>query len=216
MKQTTIKISVTQDGLLPEEVTLLGKIYIPLIQKQILRSTGFEKIDDSTYAGVMPVKIIANAKVQEIEFEIGAIPDFRKKVVEFVNVVSLQDFIEPQPEPEPEPKKKSSKSKKDKVEKKVGRKVLATSPLKSKAKKVSDKKLADKEAAAKKIAAKKSPAKKIAAKKSPAKKIAAKKIAAKKSPAKKIAAKKSPAKKIAAKKVVGKKATKVKTKTKRK
>jgi hypothetical protein len=186
MKQTTIKISVTQDGLLPEEVTLLGKIYIPLIQKQILRSTGFEKIDDSTYAGVMPVKIIANAKVQEIEFEIGAIPDFRKKVVEFVNVVSLQDFIEPQPEPEPEPKKKSSKSKKDKVEKKVGRKVLATSPLKSKAKKVSDKKLAAKQAAAKKAAAKKA------------------------------ASKKSPAKKIAAKKVVGKKATKVKTKTKRK
>ena len=99
MKQTTIKISVTQDGLLPEEVTLLGKIFIPAIQKQILKSTGFEKIDDSTYAGVMPVKIIANAKVQEIEFEIGAIPDFRKKVVEFVNVVSLQDFIEPEPEP---------------------------------------------------------------------------------------------------------------------
>ena len=201
MKQTTIKISVTQDGLLPEEVTLLGKIYIPLIQKQILRSTGFEKIDDSTYAGVMPVKIIANAKVQEIEFEIGAIPDFRKKVVEFVNVVSLQDFIEPQPEPEPEPKKKSSKSKKDKVEKKVGRKLLATSPLKSKAKKVSDKKLAAKEAAAKKAAAKKSPAKKIVAKKSPVKKIAAKKIVAKKS---------------TTKKVVGKKAAKVKTKTKRK
>lgn len=201
MKQTTIKISVTQDGLLPEEVTLLGKIYIPLLQKQILRSTGFEKIDDSTYAGVMPVKIIANAKVQEIEFEIGAIPDFRKKVVEFVNQVSLQDFIEPQPEPEPEPKKKSSKSKKDKVEKKVGRKVLATSPLKSKAKKVSDKKLAAKQAAAKKAAAKKSPAKKAAAKKSPAKKIAAKKIVAKKS---------------TTKKVVGKKAIKVKTKTKRK
>jgi hypothetical protein len=216
MKQTTIKISVTQDGLLPEEVTLLGKIYIPLIQKQILRSTGFEKIDDSTYAGVMPVKIIANAKVQEIEFEIGAIPDFRKKVVEFVNVVSLQDFIEPQPEPEPEPKKKSSKSKKDKVEKKVGRKVLATSPLKSKAKKVSDKKLAAKQAAAKKAAAKKSPAKKIAAKKIAAKKSSAKKIAAKKSPAKKIAAKKIVAKKSTTKKVVGKKAIKVKTKTKRK
>ena len=216
MKQTTIKISVTQDGLLPEEVTLLGKIYIPLIQKQILRSTGFEKIDDSTYAGVMPVKIIANAKVQEIEFEIGAIPDFRKKVVEFVNVVSLQDFIEPQPEPEPEPKKKSSKSKKDKVEKKVGRKVLATSPLKSKAKKVSDKKLAAKKAAAKKAAAKKSPAKKIAAKKIAAKKIAAKKSPAKKSPAKKIAAKKIVAKKSTTKKVVGKKAIKVKTKTKRK
>ena len=111
MKKTTIKISVTQDGLLPEEVTLLGKIFIPPIQKQILRSTGFEKIDDSTYAGVMPVKIIANAKVQEIEFEIGAIPDFRKKVVEFVNVVSLQDFIEPEPEPVVEPKKKKRKRK---------------------------------------------------------------------------------------------------------
>ena len=36
MKKTTIKISVTQDGLLPEEVTLLGKIFIPPIQKQIL------------------------------------------------------------------------------------------------------------------------------------------------------------------------------------
>ena len=190
MKQTTIKISVTQDGLLPEEVTLLGKIFIPPIQKQILRSTGFEKIDDSTYAGVMPVKIIANAKVQEIEFEIGAIPDFRKKVVEFVNVVSLQDFIEPEPEPVVETKKKSTKSKKEKDQKKESvkpkKKVVGTSPLKSKAKKASAKK-----ASAKKAVAKKSTAKKSTAKKSTAKKTIPKKVAQKKTAIKKVASKKS-------------------------
>lgn len=201
MKKTTIKISVTQDGLLPEEVTLLGKIFIPPIQKQILRSTGFEKIDDSTYAGVMPVKIIANAKVQEIEFEIGAIPDFRKKVVEFVNVVSLQDFIEPEPEPVAEPKKKLSKSKKEKEEKKEAakakakaKKIVGTSPLKSKAKK----------AATKKAVAKANIAKKAAAKKSLTKKVVKK------------ATVKASEKKVTAKKTAPKKVTKVKNKTKRK
>ena len=186
MKKTTIKISVTQDGLLPEEVTLLGKIFIPPIQKQILRSTGFEKIDDSTYAGVMPVKIIANAKVQEIEFEIGAIPDFRKKVVEFVNVVSLQDFIEPEPEPVVEPKKKLSKFKKEKEEKKEAakakakaKKIVGTSPLKSKAKKAATKKAVAKANIAKKATAKKSLTKKVvkkAAVKATAKKAAPKKV----------------------------------------
>ena len=206
MKKTTIKISVTQDGLLPEEVTLLGKIFIPPIQKQILRSTGFEKIDDSTYAGVMPVKIIANAKVQEIEFEIGAIPDFRKKVVEFVNVVSLQDFIEPEPEPVVETKKKLSKSKKEKEEKKEAakakakaKKIVGTSPLKSKAKK----------AATKKAVAKANIAKKAAAKKSLTKKVV-------KKAAVKATAKKATAKKVTAKKAAPKKVTKVKNKTKRK
>ena len=206
MKKTTIKISVTQDGLLPEEVTLLGKIFIPPIQKQILRSTGFEKIDDSTYAGVMPVKIIANAKVQEIEFEIGAIPDFRKKVVEFVNVVSLQDFIEPEPEPVVETKKKLSKSKKEKEEKKEAakakakaKKIVGTSPLKSKAKK----------AATKKAVAKANIAKKATAKKSLTKKVV-------KKAAVKATAKKATAKKVTAKKAAPKKVTKVKNKTKRK
>lgn len=206
MKKTTIKISVTQDGLLPEEVTLLGKIFIPPIQKQILRSTGFEKIDDSTYAGVMPVKIIANAKVQEIEFEIGAIPDFRKKVVEFVNVVSLQDFIEPEPEPVVEPKKKLSKFKKEKEEKKEAakakakaKKIVGTSPLKSKAKK----------AATKKAAAKANIAKKATAKKSLTKKVVKKAVV-------KASAKKVTAKKVTAKKAAPKKVTKVKNKTKRK
>ena len=200
MKQTTIKISVTQDGLLPEEVTLLGKIFIPPIQKQILRSTGFEKIDDSTYAGVMPVKIIANAKVQEIEFEIGAIPDFRKKVVEFVNVVSLQDFIEPEPEPVVETKKKSTKSKKEKNQKKEAvkpkKKVVGTSPLKSKAKKSSAKKAVAKNSTAKKAVAKKSTGKKAVAKKSTAKKTIPKKVAQKKVASKKSSKKTSKVPKV--------------------
>ena len=200
MKQTTIKISVTQDGLLPEEVTLLGKIFIPSIQKQILKSTGFEKIDDSTYAGVMPVKIIANAKVQEIEFEIGAIPDFRKKVVEFVNVVSLQDFIEPEPEPVLEIKKKSTKSKKEKNQKKEAvkpkKKVVGTSPLKSKAKKASAKKAVAKKSTAKKAVAKKSTGKKAVAKKSTAKKTIPKKVAQKKVASKKSSKKTSKVPKV--------------------
>jgi len=195
MKKTTIKISVTQDGLLPEEVTLLGKIFIPPIQKQILRSTGFEKIDDSTYAGVMPVKIIANPKMQEIEFEIGAIPDFRKKVVEFVNQVSLQDFLEPEPEPVVEPKKKMSKSRKEKEEKKEAakakaKKIVGTSPLKSKAKKAVTKK--------------------ATAKANTPGKPGAKKVSPKKT------VKKAGIKKVTVKKVVSKKVTKGKTKTKRK
>ena len=200
MKQTTIKISVTQDGLLPEEVTLLGKIFIPSIQKQILKSTGFVKIDDSTYAGVMPVKIIANAKVQEIEFEIGAIPDFRKKVVEFVNVVSLQDFIEPEPEPVVETKKKSTKSKKEKNQKKEAvkpkKKVVGTSPLKSKAKKASAKKAVAKKSTAKKAVAKKSTGKKAVAKKSTAKKTIPKKVAQKKVASKKSSKKTSKVPKV--------------------
>ena len=110
MRETTVKISVTQDGLLPEEVTLLGQIFLPAIQKQILKSTGFEKIDDSTFAGVVPIKITTNSKIQEIEFEVGAIPDFRKKVVEFVNQVSLLEFVKEEPVKEEEKPLKKSKS----------------------------------------------------------------------------------------------------------
>ena len=152
MKETTIKISVTQDGLLPEEVTLLGKIFIPSIQKQILRSCGFEQIDasTSTYAGVIPMKITANSKMQEVEFEIGAIPDFRKKVVEFVKLTSLQDFVEPEIKEIEEPKKKTKKTKKEEREEKKSakekkKKPLSASPLKSRAKsKVEAKKVAKK------------------------------------------------------------------------
>lgn len=175
MRETTVKISVTQDGLLPEEVTLLGKIFLPAIQKQILRSCGFEKIDDSTFAGVVPIKVTANAKMQEIEFEVGAIPDFRKKVVEFINEVSLLEFEEPEPVKEPEVEQKKTRTKKK-----------AKSDTKSKVKKDAAKPAAKKavtKPAAKKPVAKKSTTKKPATKKSATKKTAAKKPVTKKSTA---------------------------------
>ena len=146
MRETTVKISVTQDGLLPEEVTLLGQIFLPAIQKQILKSTGFEKIDDSTFAGVVPIKITTNSKIQEIEFEVGAIPDFRKKVVEFVNQVSLLEFVKEEPvkeEKKPLKKSKSDPSNKKKVNtksKKSSKKTKSSDPKKAPAKKTAAKK----------------------------------------------------------------------------
>ena len=175
MRETTVKISVTQDGLLPEEVTLLGKIFLPAIQKQILRSCGFEKIDDSTFAGVVPIKVTANAKMQEIEFEVGAIPDFRKKVVEFINEVSLLEFEEPEPVKEPEVEEKKTRTKKK-----------AKSDTKSKVKKDAAKPAAKKavaKPATKKPVAKKSTTKKPVTKKSATKKTVAKKPVKKKSTA---------------------------------
>lgn len=180
MRETTVKISVTQDGLLPEEVTLLGKIFLPVIQKQILRSCGFEKIDDSTFAGVVPIKVTANAKMQEIEFEVGAIPDFRKKVVEFINEVSLLEFEEPEPVKEPEVEQKKTRTKKK-----------AKSDTKSKVKKDAAKPAAKKAVA--KPATKKSATKKPVAKKSTTKKPVTKKSATKKTVAKKPVKKKSTA-----------------------
>ena len=175
MRETTVKISVTQDGLLPEEVTLLGKIFLPVIQKQILRSCGFEKIDDSTFAGVVPIKVTANAKMQEIEFEVGAIPDFRKKVVEFINEVSLLEFEEPEPVKEPEVEEKKTRTKKK-----------VKSDTKSKVKKDAAKPAAKKavaKPATKKPVAKKSTTKKPVTKKSATKKTVAKKPVKKKSTA---------------------------------
>ena len=180
MRETTVKISVTQDGLLPEEVTLLGKIFLPVIQKQILRSCGFEKIDDSTFAGVVPIKVTTNAKMQEIEFEVGAIPDFRKKVVEFINEVSLLEFEEPEPVKEPKVEEKKTRTKKK-----------AKSDAKSKVKKDAAKPAAKKAVA--KPATKKSAAKKPVAKKSTTKKPVTKKSAAKKTVPKKPVTKKSTA-----------------------
>ena len=147
MRETTVKISVTQDGLLPEEVTLLGQIFLPAIQKQILKSTGFEKIDDSTFAGVVPIKITTNSKIQEIEFEVGAIPDFRKKVVEFVNQVSLLEFVKEEPvkeEEKPLKKSKSEPSNKKKVNtksKKSSKKTKSSDTEKAAAKKTAAKKM---------------------------------------------------------------------------
>jgi len=177
MRRTTVRISVTQDGLLPEEVTVLGTIFLPTIQKQILKSVGFESIDKGagTFTGVMPVKITTNKKLQEIEFEVGALSDFRKKVVHFVNDVSLREFdtIEPKNK-EASTKEKESKQKKSKTEKdkktKTSRKPRTSIRLKKASNKTSSKKTVRERPAIKKV--------KIA-KTSPIKKATKKKVSAK-------------------------------------
>ena len=188
MRRTTVRISVTQDGLLPEEVTVLGTIFIPAIQKQILRSVGFEAIDKGagTFTGVMPVKITTNKKLQEIEFEVGALSDFRKKVVHFVNDVSLREFdtIEPKNK-EASTKEKESKQKKSKTEKdkktKAPRKPRTSIRLKKASSKTSSKKTVRGRPVAKKTQPKKKATiKKVKiAKTSPIKKATKKKVSAK-------------------------------------
>ena len=150
MKETTVKISVTQDGLLPEEVTVLGTIFLPAIQKQILKSCGFEKIDDATYAGVMPIKVTTNQKTQIIEFEVGAMTDFRKKVVNFVNQARVLEFEIPEP-PVVEELKKISKRKSTKKSKLTAKEKKAAAKKKTAAKKTAAKKTAAKKKAAIKI-----------------------------------------------------------------
>ena len=150
MKETTVKISVTQDGLLPEEVTVLGTIFLPAIQKQILKSCGFEKIDDATYAGVMPIKVTTNQKTQIIEFEVGAMTDFRKKVVNFVNQARVLEFEIPEPPVVEEPKK-ISKRKSTKKSKLTAKEKKAAAKKKTAAKKTAAKKTAAKKKAAIKI-----------------------------------------------------------------
>ena len=122
MKETTVKISVTQDGLLPEEVTVLGTIFLPAIQKQILKSCGFQK-------------------TQIIEFEVGAMTDFRKKVVNFVNQARVLEFQIPEPPVVEEPKK-ISKRKSTKKSKLTAKKKKAAAKKKTAAKKTAAKKKA--------------------------------------------------------------------------
>ncbi len=83
MKTTKIKISLSQDGLLPQETMEVATMQLPVFQKGLLKSLGFEKVSANTYVGVLPVFFHLIGKNQEIEFELGvAIPETRKKTVE--------------------------------------------------------------------------------------------------------------------------------------
>ena len=44
--------------------------FLPAIQKQILKSTGFEKIDDSTFAGVVPIKLLLTPKFKKLNLKL--------------------------------------------------------------------------------------------------------------------------------------------------
>lgn len=103
LKDTKIKISVTQDGLLPEETSELATFPFPALDKKLLAALGFEKVDTSTYVGVLPVFINLSAKGQEVEVELGVdIPELRKQVIGMLGTTPKK----------PEAKKSSSRAKK--------------------------------------------------------------------------------------------------------
>ena len=54
MKPTKIKVSVSQDGLLPEETAELASVDFPVFQKKLLKALGFERVDSETFVGVLP------------------------------------------------------------------------------------------------------------------------------------------------------------------
>jgi hypothetical protein len=89
MKSTRLKISVSQDGLLPEETTEIATLVFPILPKKLLKALGFERVDTSTYVGVLPVFVNLGDKEQEIEIELGVtLPEMRKKVIEIVRTPS--------------------------------------------------------------------------------------------------------------------------------
>lgn len=85
MKSTRLKISVSQDGLLPQETAEIATLEFPTLPKKLLKALGFERVDSKTYVGVLPVFINLGDKDQEIEIELGVtLPEMRKKIIEIV------------------------------------------------------------------------------------------------------------------------------------
>jgi len=85
MKSTKLKISVSQDGLLPQETADVAVLQFPVLPKKLLKALGFERVDSTTFVGVLPVFVNLGEKEQEIEIELGVtLPEMRKKVIEIV------------------------------------------------------------------------------------------------------------------------------------
>jgi hypothetical protein len=89
MKSTRLKISVSQDGLLPEETAEVATLQFPILPKKLLKALGFERVDTTTYVGVLPVFVNIGDREQEIVVELGVtVPEMRKKVIEVVKTPS--------------------------------------------------------------------------------------------------------------------------------
>lgn len=122
MKATRIKVSVSQDGLLPQETADIVNIQFPVLPKKLLKALGFERVDNTTFVGVLPVFVNLGDKEQEIELELGvAMPEMRKKVLEILQKPfqnDEQDNTEPEKKP-PATAKKSTRSTKTKTTRKT-------------------------------------------------------------------------------------------------
>lgn len=91
MKSTRLKISVSQDGLLPQETADVAILQFPVLPKKLLKALGFERVDSRTFVGVLPVFVNLGEKEQEIEIELGVtLPEMRKKVIEIIKIPAKQ------------------------------------------------------------------------------------------------------------------------------
>jgi hypothetical protein len=91
MKSTRLKISVSQDGLLPQETADVAILQFPVLPKKLLKALGFERVDSTTFVGVLPVFVNLGEKEQEIEIELGVtLPEMRKKVIEIIKTSAKQ------------------------------------------------------------------------------------------------------------------------------
>ena len=102
MKSTRLKISVSQDGLLPQETAEIATLEFPTLPKKLLKALGFERVDSKTYVGVLPVFINLGDKDQEIEIELGVtLPEMRKKIIDIVKtparLIAVAQETKPQP-----------------------------------------------------------------------------------------------------------------------
>jgi len=94
MKATRLKISVSQDGLLPQETAEIATLEFPTLPKKLLNALGFERVDSNTYVGVLPVFINLGEKEQEIEIELGVtLPEMRKKIIDIVKTPARLIYI---------------------------------------------------------------------------------------------------------------------------
>ncbi len=83
MKPTRIKISISQDGSLSKEEISTVDFQFPIIPKKLLRSMGFEKVDDTTYVSIVSVFLNFPENEQEIEIELGVeASEARKKILD--------------------------------------------------------------------------------------------------------------------------------------
>lgn len=87
MKPTLIKISISQDGLLPQQSIEMGEVLLQNLPRKLMTALDFEKVEDerkrTTFIGILPVFVVLEEKTQEIEMELTvAHPELRDKVVD--------------------------------------------------------------------------------------------------------------------------------------
>lgn len=132
MKPTRIKVSVSQDGLLPQETADVATVEFPALPKKLLRALGFEKVDATTFVGVLPVFINLGDE-QEIEIELGVgVPEMRKKVLEILTTPQGETPGEEEKTEEKEDKKKKQSGTKSKKKSKSSKSTDSGKSSKSK------------------------------------------------------------------------------------